>query len=135
MVPIDDFVLPGRTLRQLIDQGALASGNEQIARLESEIEALSESAARCRKIALGAQIAIGAGCALFVAMLVGLINAGALDLMIAAILALGGIVLYGSNRTTANQIDERIANAERLRAALIGEIELTLVPEPSRLLH
>jgi hypothetical protein len=48
---------------------------------------------------------------------------------------MGGIVLYGSNRTTAEQIAARIANAERLRAELIGAMELTLVPEPSRLLH
>ena len=109
--------------------------HEQIARLESEIEALGESAAWCAKIALGSRIAIGAGGALFAAMLVGLVQASALSLMISAILAMGGIVLYGSNRTTAEQIAARIANAERLRAQLIGEIELTLVPEPSRLLH
>jgi hypothetical protein len=56
-------------------------------------------------------------------------------LMIAAILTMGGVVLYGSNRTTANQIAARIADAERLRAQLIGEIDLTLVPETSKLLH
>jgi hypothetical protein len=44
-------------------------------------------------------------------------------------------VLYGSNRTTADQIAARITDAERLRTQLIGDIELTLVPEPSRLLH
>jgi len=107
----------------------------QIARLEGEIEALTESAARCAKIALGARIAVGAGCMVFAAMLLGLIEPGALWLMIGAICAMGGIVLYGSNRTTAEQIAARIANAERLRAALIGEIELRLVPEPSRLSH
>ena len=47
----------------------------------------------------------------------------------------GGIVLSGSNRTTAEQIAARIANAERMRASLIGDIELRLVPQPSRLLH
>jgi hypothetical protein len=55
--------------------------------------------------------------------------------MIGAICAMGGIVLYGSNRTTTEQIATRIANAERLRAQLIGDMELMLVPEPSRLLH
>jgi hypothetical protein len=109
--------------------------HEQIARLESEIEALSESAARCRKIATGARLGIGAGGVVFVAMLLGLIDASALWLMIGAICAMGGIVLYGSNRTTAEQIAARMAKAERLRADLIGDIELTLVPEPSRLLH
>jgi hypothetical protein len=109
--------------------------HEQIARLESEIEALSESAARCAKIALGARMAIGAGCLLFAAMLFGFLQTDGLRLLIAAILAMGGIVLYGSNRTTAQQIAARIANAERLRAELIGDIELTLVPEPTRVLH
>jgi len=109
--------------------------HEQIARLESEIEALSESAARCTKIALGARIAVGAGCVVFAAMLLGLIEPSALWLMIGAICAMGGIVLYGSNRTTAEQIAGRIANAERLRAGLINDIALTLVPQPARLLH
>jgi len=109
--------------------------HEQIARLEREIEALAESAARCAKIAVGARIAIGAGGVLFAAMLFGLLPPDALRLLIAAIFAMGGIVLYGSNRTTAEQIAARIANAERLRTELIGDIELTLVPEPTRVLH
>ena len=109
--------------------------HEQIARLEREIEALAESAARCAKIAIGARIAIGAGCVLFAAMLLGLLQPDGLRLLIAAIFAMGGVVLYGSNRTTAQQIAARIANAERLRAELIGEIELRLVPEPTRVLH
>jgi len=112
-----------------------SDAHEQIARLEREIEALGESAARCAKIALGARIAIGAGGALLAATLIGLLQPDGLRLLIAAILAMGGIVLYGSNRTTAQQIAARIANAERLRAELIGGIELTLVPVPSRLLH
>lgn len=111
------------------------SAHDQIARLESEIEALAESAARCGKIALGARIAIAAGCVLFAAMLFGLIQTDGLLLIIAAILTMGGIVLYGSNRTTASQIAARITDAERLRAELISDMELTLVPEPSRLLH
>jgi len=109
--------------------------HDQIARLESEIEALGESAARCRKIAVGARIAIGTGCVLFAAMLIGLLYPDGLRLLIATILTMGGVVLYGSNRTTANQIAARIAEAERLRAEFIGGIELTLVSQPSRVLH
>jgi hypothetical protein len=108
---------------------------DEIARLEFQIEALAESAARCTKIAVAARIAIGSGCVLFAAMLFGLIQPSAVWLMIAAILAMGGIVLYGSNRTTAGQIEARIADAERLRAELIGGMELRMVPEPTRVLH
>jgi len=109
--------------------------HEQIARLEREIEALGETAAWCRKIALAARIAIGAGCVLFAAMLIGVLYPDGLRLLIATICAMGGVVLYGSNRTTATQIAARIANAERLRAELISDMELTLVPEQRRLLH
>lgn len=107
----------------------------EIARLEERIEALSDSLERCRKVAMAAKIAIGAGAALLAALLLGLIGIDALRLMIAAILTLGGIVLYGSNSRTASDYQAKIAEAERMRAERISEMELTLVPEPSRLLH
>lgn len=108
---------------------------EQISRLESEIERLSDSVERCRKIAVAAKVAIAAGCILLASLLVGAIGADALSLMVSAILVIGGIVLLGSNETTSRQILARIEEAERLRAALISEIDLTLVPEARRLLH
>lgn len=109
--------------------------HDQIDRLEQEIERLSDSLERCRKVALAARIAIAAGGVVMAALLFGLIRADALALMIGAILLLGGIVLYGSNSSTARQTAEKIERAERARAGLIGEIDLTLVPQPSRLLH
>lgn len=108
---------------------------EQIARLESEIEQLGESAERCRKIAVCAKIAIGVGCALLAAVLLGLLYGNGLYLMLSGILGIGGIVLAGSNDTTAKQIAARIAEAEKQRAEFISQMDLTLVPEPSRLLH
>ena len=107
----------------------------EIATLEERIEALSEQLGRCRKVAYAAKGAIGAGAALMAAQLLGAIGADVLWLLVAAILLLGGIVLAGSNSRTASEIEAGIAQAERMRADLIGEIDLTLVPEPSRLLH
>ena len=107
----------------------------EIATLEQRIEALSESLERCRKVALAAKAAIAAGAVLMALLLFGLVWADALWLMVAAILLLGGIVLAGSNASTARETAAAIADAERLRAELIGEINLRLVPEPSRLLH
>jgi hypothetical protein len=112
-----------------------SAAHDQIARLEQEIERLSESLERCRKVALAARIAIGVGCLVMAALLFGLIRTDALALMIGAIFLLGGIVLSGSNSSTARQIAAKIAEAEQQRAGLIGEIDLTLVPQPSRLLH
>ena len=107
----------------------------EIATLEQRIEALSESLERCRKVALAAKAAIAAGAVLMALLLFGLVWADALWLMVAAILLLGGIVLAGSNASTARETAAGIADAERQRTALISEISLTLVPEPSRLLH
>src|SRR5437763_1689016 len=108
---------------------------EQISRLESDIERLSDSVDRCRKIAVAAKVAIGAGCVLLASLLVGAIGADALSLIVSAILIISGIVLLGSNETTLKQTLARIEEAERLRAALISQMELTLVPEAPRLLH
>ena len=112
-----------------------ADPRERISRLESDIERLSEAAAWCRKIALAAKVAIGAGLALFAGIFVGPIQASALALMIATILSIGGFVLAGSNDTTAKQTAEKIADAEQERAELISGLELRLVPDAPRVLH
>ena len=113
----------------------LADPHDQISRLESEIERLAEAVERCRKIAVAARTAILVGGLLLAVILLGLIRVDALLLMLVAIMGIGGFVLYGSNDTTAKQLGARIEEAERLRAELIGQIELTLVAEPSKLLH
>jgi hypothetical protein len=64
-----------------------------------------------------------------------LIRAEGLLLILVTILGIGGFVLYGSNDTTGKQLAAGVAEAERQRAELIGQIELTLVAEPSKLLH
>lgn len=114
---------------------ALEDMRGEIAKLEQRIERLSDSLDRCRKVAVAAKIAIGLGAALLAALIFRVVYADVLWLMIAAILLLGGIVLSGSNSRTADEFAAGIAEAERLRAALIGEIDLTLVPEPTRFLH
>jgi hypothetical protein len=107
----------------------------EIAKIEERIERLSEQLERCRKVAFGAKGAIAAGAVLLAALLIGGIAMDALRLMIAAILLLGGLVLAGSNSRTASEYAAGVADAERLRSELISQIDLTLVPEPTRLLH
>ncbi|TMJ02899.1 MAG: hypothetical protein E6G97_11160 [Alphaproteobacteria bacterium] len=108
---------------------------EQIDRLEAEIERLSDSVARCRKIAVAAKVAIALGCVLLGSLLFGAIGRDALSLMVAAILIIGGIVLLGSNETTMKQRLAGIDEAERLRADLVSRLDLRLVTEPRVLLH
>jgi hypothetical protein len=100
---------------------------DDIARLEETIEAFRESLARCRKIALAARVAIGAGAiwlALTLVWLVPFITA----LVIGAIAAvIGGIVLAGSNSSTRQHIEARLRASEALRNELIDRMELQTV--------
>jgi hypothetical protein len=107
----------------------------EIARLEEEIERLAEALQRCAKIALAAKAAILIGAAWLAALLLGLIGPAAIALLGSTALILGGIVVSGSNATTARQTAAGIADAEAQHAELIGGIELRTVSEQSRLLH
>ena len=111
------------------------TAREQIARLEAEAERLSDSVARCRKIAVAAKVGIALGCVLLASLLVGAVARDALSLIIAAILMIGGIVLLGSNETTMKQRLARIDETERLRANLVSQLDLQVVGEPRVLLH
>jgi hypothetical protein len=107
---------------------------EDIAQLEARIERLAEARERCRKISLAAKIAITAGAAWALLTLATLVPFypsmffGALAAMI------GGVVLLGSNKTTWDETEAALREAERLRAMLIGRMELRVVEE-SRTVH
>ncbi len=55
--------------------------------------------------------------------------------MVVIILLIGGTVMVGSNGSTAQQIDEKIAATEKARADLIGQIELRVVSSGPVTLH
>jgi hypothetical protein len=42
----------------------------------------------------------------------------------------GGVVVFGSNTSTANQLSESMRSAEAQRAALIGQLDIRLVEDP-----
>jgi len=75
---------------------------EEIARLEERIEALSEKLENCRKFAAAARFAIALGAALMLALVFGVMMFDALALTAAIAALLGGVVVLGSNRSTAN---------------------------------
>ena len=98
--------------------------HEQIARLEAQIEALAETVEGCRKIILVAKIAIAGGAILILAMLLGMVQPGLAILSGATAALLGGIVLSGSNRSTAEQALAKMKKAEAARTALIDRLDL-----------
>ena len=100
---------------------------EEISRLEARIEELAGTIENCRKIIAASKAAIVLGAALLVAIIVGVIGFDPMIFMAAIAALLGGIVLLGSNNSTAAQKTAELRAAEAQRAALINQIDLTVV--------
>jgi hypothetical protein len=100
---------------------------EQIARLESQLDALADRAEWCRKISLFAKVVIAGGGALMLAIMVGILGFNPTAAITATAAILGGIVLLGANASTLNQTIADMRTAEAQRADLIGRIELRAV--------
>jgi hypothetical protein len=108
---------------------------EAIARIEARIEELSESIERCRKIALAARLAIGAGAVWLALTLLGVVWFVPYLAVAALAGVLGGIVLLGSNATTWTQTEAALSASEELRTDMIGQMELRMVDDGVRRLH
>ena len=92
-------------------------------RLEERIEELCAKIESCRKFILASRIAVTGGGIVLAAMLVGAIRFD-LGTMAASVVAfLGGIVVWGSNTSTAKEAAKEMAAAEADRAALIEIID------------
>jgi small neutral amino acid transporter SnatA (MarC family) len=102
---------------------------DEISDLDEHVEALAESLERCRKIMLASKISMIVGGTLMLAMLLGLPSFDPLAMIVAVTAIIGGIVLFGSTRTTANQISAAIRGAEERRTKLISKFELRTVEE------
>jgi hypothetical protein len=96
--------------------------HEEIVRLEERIEELSAKIESCRKFILASRIAVASGGLLLAVMLFGAIRSDLGLMAVAVSLLLGGIVVWGSNSSTAKEAAKEIATAESERAALIEQI-------------
>ena len=77
--------------------------HEEIVRLEEHIEELADKIESCRKFVQVSRVAVAGGTLVLAAMLVGAIQSD-LGLLAAAVsLLLGGIVVWGSNSSTAKE--------------------------------
>ena len=100
---------------------------EEIVRLEAEIERLAETIESCRKLILIAKAAMALAALFILAALVGVIAPDP-ALMIGAFgVAVGGLVVFGSNNSTLEQARAATKAAELRRSALIGQIDLRVV--------
>jgi hypothetical protein len=103
--------------------------HDEIERLEARIEELAAKLENCRKFIMAGRIGAAAGGALFVALLFGAVRFDLQLMMLAMAALLGGIVVWGSNGSTAKEAAAELAAAEANRKALIGLIDLRVVAE------
>lgn len=116
-----------------MDEIASPDPRVEIERLEDQIEKLSAKLENCRKFVLASRVAMALGGALLLALVLGLIPFDLTSLTAAFAALLGGIVVGGSNGSTAREAGAELAAAERDRAAMIGLIELRTVGERATL--
>jgi len=103
--------------------------HDEIERLEAQIEALTERLESCRKFILAGRIAIVGGGIVLAAMVLGVLLVEPVALAAAVAALLGGIVVWGSNNSTAKEAAGELKAAEARRAALIGLIDLRVIAE------
>ena len=100
----------------------------EIARLEERIEQLAAKIENCRKLMLAARIAIACGGLLLAALVTGMLYAEPTFLVMAIASILGGIVLMGSNSSSALEAREQMEEAELQRDEWIGALQLRVLP-------
>jgi len=103
---------------------------DDIERLEVQIDELATRIESCGKFILVGKIAIVGGSMGLIAALVGAIEFSPVVLAVATAAVLGGIVTAGSNYGTAKEAAHELRAAEARRTALIEQIDLRLVPNP-----
>jgi hypothetical protein len=114
--------------RENLNDPLQADPHDQIVHLEQCIEQLETKIESCRKFILASRIAIAGGAVVLGAMLVSAIRFDP-GVMAAAVAAfLGGIVVGGSNGSTAKEAVKELAAAEADRAALIEMINPRVIP-------
>jgi uncharacterized membrane protein len=102
--------------------------HDEIVRLEEHIEELAATIESCRKFILVSQVAVVGGGLVLVAMLFAVIWFDPAVMAAAVSALLGGVVVWGSNDSTAKQAAEELAGAEAVRSALIEKMDLSVIP-------
>jgi hypothetical protein len=105
----------------------LTDPRDEIVRLEAHIEALAAIIENCRKFILASRASVALGGLLLLAGMVGVISLDPALLTAAIVAVIGGIVLLGSNSSTAKEAAAEMVDAEARRAELIGHIDLRVI--------
>jgi hypothetical protein len=101
--------------------------HERIAQLEARIDDLAERIERCHKIIVAAKIVIALGAVTLLLLLIGAVRFDPVVMMVGVIALIGGIVVLGTNASTAKQMAADMARAEAQRSGLIDQLEFRVV--------
>jgi len=101
--------------------------HDEIVRLEAQIEELAAKIESCSKFILASRIAMASGGIVIAAILLGAIRFDPAAITAAVAAFLGGIVVWGSNGSTAKEAAKELSAAEADRAALIEMIDLRVI--------
>jgi hypothetical protein len=101
--------------------------HDEIVRLEAKIEELTAKIESCSKFILASRIAMASGGIVIAAILLGAIRFDPAAITAAVAALLGGIVVWGSNGSTAKEAAKELSAAEAERAALIEMIDLRVI--------
>jgi hypothetical protein len=86
-----------------LDGDQSGDARDEIVRLEERIEELAAKIESCRKFILASRIAVAGSTLVFAGMLIGVIGFDAAMMAGAVAALLGGIVVWGSNASTAKE--------------------------------
>jgi hypothetical protein len=97
---------------------------EQIERLEIQIEELREAIQRSRRYIIAGRAGAVIGPVLLACLIVGLLDFTPVRMIVGIALAIGGVVLMGSSRSSTEQLELALKRKEGERIAAIDALEL-----------
>jgi hypothetical protein len=107
-----------------LDSDHSSNLRDEIVRIEDRIEQLAEKIESCRKLILASRIIVAGGACMLTGMLFGAIrfDPGAMAAAVAALL--GGIAVWGSNGSTAEEATNELTISADARSMLIQRMDL-----------
>ena len=100
---------------------------DEIERLELRIEELREAIERSRRWRLAGRASAVTGPALLAGFALGLVAYTPTRMIVALALAIGGVVLMGSSRSSTEELERALRQAEAERIAAIDALDLVQV--------
>ena len=100
---------------------------EQIERLEIQIEELREAIQRSRRYSIAGCAGAVTGPVLLACLVAGLLDFTPVRMIVGIALAIGGVVLMGSSRSSTEQLELTLKLREGERIAAIDALELVQV--------